>query len=81
MSGRQSGCKTVLNILYYPDKVFSIKECGDNALDCIYSLLKGNVYSEYPMISFEMDSVKVVDENGEKEIKGYEDLKEWWSDV
>ena len=28
-----AGCKTVLNILYYPDKVFCLKECGNNALE------------------------------------------------
>ena len=28
-----TGCKTVLNILYFPDKIFCIKECGDNALE------------------------------------------------
>ena len=26
-----TGCKTVLNIMYNPDKVFDICECGDNA--------------------------------------------------
>ena len=23
-----TGCKTVLNVLYFPDKVFCLKECG-----------------------------------------------------
>jgi len=27
-----AGCKTVLNVLYNPDKVFCLKECGNNAL-------------------------------------------------
>ena len=30
-----SGCKTVLNVLYYPDKVFCLKECGNNALEIL----------------------------------------------
>ena len=76
-----SGCKTVLNVLYFPDKIFNIKECGDNALDILYSLAQGNVYSEYPMISFEMESVNVIDENGVKQLNDYEDLREWWSHV
>jgi len=33
-----TGCKTALNVLYNPDKVFDIRECGDNALDVIYAL-------------------------------------------
>ena len=28
-----TGCKTVLNVKYFPDKVFCLKECGDNALE------------------------------------------------
>ena len=31
-----TGCKTVLNVLYFPDKVFCMKECGDNALEVLY---------------------------------------------
>ena len=30
-----TGCKTVLNVLYYPDKVFCLKECGNNALEIL----------------------------------------------
>ena len=41
-----AGCKAVLNVLYYPDKVFCMKECGYNALEILYGLEDGNVYSE-----------------------------------
>ena len=75
-----SGCKTILNIIYNPDKVFSIKECGDNAIDYIYSLDNGSVYSDYPVISFNAVRVNVCDSKGVKEIDGYEELKEWWED-
>lgn len=40
-----TGCKTVLNIIYNPEKIFDIRECGENALDIIYALSKGNIYS------------------------------------
>lgn len=30
-----TGCKTVLNVLYFPNKVFCLKECGDNALEVL----------------------------------------------
>ena len=74
-----TGCKTALNVMYNPDKVFDIRECGDNALDVIYALPCGNVYCEYPLISFEMDKVNVYEKKGMREIDSYEELKEWWT--
>ena len=73
-----TGCKTVLNVFYYPDKVFCLKECGNNALEILYSFEKGFVYSEYAMIPFEMDRVEVQTLAGKKVIDDYEELKEWW---
>jgi len=73
-----TGCKTVLNVMYNPDKVFDIRECGDNALDMIYALPCGNIYCAYPFISFEMERVMVCDKSGTHEIDSYEELKEWW---
>ena len=74
-----TGCKTVLNVMYNRDKVFDIKECGDNALDIIYHLDRGNIYCEYPLISFEMDKVIAVGKT-ESIISDYDELKEWWQD-
>ena len=74
-----TGCKTALNVLYNPDKAFDIRECGDNALDVIYSLPEGNIFCDYPLISFDMDKVMVYDKKGKREIDSYEALKEWWS--
>lgn len=73
-----TGCKTVLNVLHFPDKVFSMKECGDNALNVLYNLKDGAVYSDYSMISFDFDEVSVYTGDGYKVIRNYEDLKEWW---
>ena len=75
-----AGCKTVLNVLYYPDKVFCLKECGNNALEILYNLEKGYVYSEYALIPFTMDSVMVQTKSMKKIISDYEELKEWWED-
>lgn len=72
------GCKTVLNVLYYPDKVFCLKECGGNALELLYGMDKGQVYSEYALIPFDMEIVMVQDQTGKKTIRDYEELKEWW---
>lgn len=73
-----TGCKTVLNVLYFPDKVFCLKECGDNALEVLYGLEDGAVYSDYAIIPFDMNEVNVSDKNGVKVISDYEELKEWW---
>ncbi|MCD8130445.1 MAG: DUF4869 domain-containing protein [Lachnospiraceae bacterium] len=73
-----TGCKTVLNVLYYPDRVFCLKECGDNALEVLYGLEKGAVYSDYAIIPFEMNEVMVSDSKGTGIISDYEELKEWW---
>lgn len=74
-----AGCKTVLNVLYNPDKVFCLKECGNNALEVLYNLEAGNVYSDYALIPFEMAAVSVQTSSGRKKICDYEELKEWWS--
>lgn len=74
-----AGCKTVLNVLYNPDKVFCLKECGNNALEVLYGLELGNVYSDYALMPFDMDEVNVQTSFEKKEISDYEELKEWWS--
>ncbi len=74
-----TGCKTALNILYNPDCVFDIRECGDNALDVIYELEEGNVFCEYPVISAEIISVITGDANRHM-LSSYDELLEWWSD-
>lgn len=73
-----TGCKTVLNVLYCPEKVFCLKECGDNALEVLYALDRGSVYSDYAVIPFDMDTVQVCYESKTKIINDYEELKEWW---
>jgi hypothetical protein len=76
-----AGCKTVLNVLYYPDKVFCLKECGSNALEILYGLENGFVYSDYALIPFNMEKVTVRTSKGERQISDYEELKEWWCDA
>lgn len=72
------GCKTVLNVLYYPERVFCLKECGNNALEILYGMENGNVYSDYALIPFGMNAVMVWTKSGKKVIDDYEELKEWW---
>ena len=74
-----TGCKTVLNVMYFPKKIFCLKECGDNALDVLYHLEQGSVYSDYAAMPFTIDAVEVVSSSGKTIIDNYEDLKEWWN--
>lgn len=73
-----TGCKTVLNVLYFPKKVFCMKECGDNALEILYALEEGSVYSDYAVIPFDMEPVEVISSSEKHVISDYEKLKEWW---
>ena len=73
-----TGCKTVLNVLYFPNKVFCLKECGNNALEILYGSEEGYIYSDYAMIPFTMERVKVQTSGECKVIEDYEELKEWW---
>jgi hypothetical protein len=74
-----TGCKTVLNVLYNPDKIFDIRECGDNAIDVLYGLQTGNICCDYPLISFDMIEAKVYTPDGIQTMSSYDELKEWWS--
>ncbi len=74
-----TGCKTVLNVQYFSDKVFCLKECGDNALELLYNLEQGSVYSDYAVIPFDMERIKVIVGKENRVIDDYEELKEWWS--
>lgn len=73
-----TGCKTVLNVMYFPDKVFCMKECGENALEMLFELEHGSVYSDYMLIPFNMKEVETVSASGKTVIESYEGLKGWW---
>lgn len=61
-----TGCKTALNIYYFSENVFSLKKCGNNALNEIYAYESGQVYSEYPIITLFMERVRIYDQDGKK---------------
>ena len=73
-----TSCKIILNVMYYPEKVFCMKECGEDALSVLYRLEKGNVYSDYAMIPFDMESVIGRTDTNKQVFSDYEELKEWW---
>ena len=74
-----TGCKTVLNIVYNPDKIFDIRECGENALDIIYALPEGNIYCDYPLVSFDMLAVRVMKNGNPIVMDSYDAVKAWWA--
>jgi hypothetical protein len=50
-----TGTKTLLNIYNNPDVCFNVDECGDNALEFLCDLNRGNILWEFPYINFERD--------------------------
>lgn len=59
-------CKNGIKCTIYSDKVFCLKECGNNALEVLYNFETGNVYSDYALIPFEMEVVSVQTPLGKK---------------
>lgn len=39
-----TGCKTAINIASFPNMVFSVAECGNNALQVIFNYTRGKIY-------------------------------------
>ena len=73
-----TGCKSALNIMYNTDKIFDISECGENALEVIYSFKEGRVYCDYPMIAFNMTEAGAYESDGIHVFNDYDELREWW---
>lgn len=44
-----TGCKTALNCLFYPDMIFCIDECGENALTEIFKLPNAKLVTYFPL--------------------------------
>lgn len=47
-----TGCKTLLNIVYNPDKCFDVIECGVNALNLLPLIQNGNILWEMPVLHY-----------------------------
>lgn len=47
VSELSTGCKTAINVYSFPDKIFNLAECGNNALETIFNLRRGNGYIDY----------------------------------
>ena len=73
-----TGTKTLLNILSYPEKCFSLEECGSNALDFVPKIKEGNVLWECIVLFPEDD-----DESCDIKYKGkkYTNIYDFLDDV
>ena len=71
-----TGCKTALNVYFNQDKIFTVAECGTNAIKEILNLPQGNIYfSFYTTIPDFTNSLKVVYDNNIEEVTDKYDLR------
>lgn len=79
-----TGCKTLINIMCYPEKVFFGVECGSKVLERIYSLKQGSVYLPFFRVSlddkFDEVSYCCIDNRGESIVTGMIDLEDWYNE-
>jgi len=64
--------------MYYSDKVFCLKDCGEEALELLVAFEKGAVYIDYDMISFNFDKLEVYSDEKMEAIDDYEEFKVFW---
>lgn len=76
-----TGCKTMLNILHYPNTVFNVVECGDNVIDKLFELAKCNteytIYSQNMILPSNLTLEHSIKING-KEFDSIKDIIDWW---
>lgn len=77
-----TGCKTVLNVIFNSNKIFSAVECGTNALYYIYKLRTGSIYLDNLLLpsfeDFDVD-ICVIDKNKQEHLfKNTLEAKSWY---
>ena len=69
-----SGCKTAINCYCWPDRIFDLSECGENAIEEILKLPHGNAMFTYEVsIPYEDNKIKVK-KNGNMQIITWKQL-------
>ena len=71
--------KTMIFVVWILTGFLTLKKCGDNALEILYGLQQGMVYSDYAMIPFCIESINVKSASENRVLCDYEKLKEWWN--
>lgn len=73
-----SGCKSYLNVIFNPDKIVSVMECGANVLDMLFLLDNIRIYMSHPERFRINDDVQICFNDGEI-VTGRHGYEEWWS--
>lgn len=75
-----TSCKTYLNVLTNPDKVFFIGECGDDTVKKLFELKEACFYlpSCYLPVDAVENNIEVHRSNGVFSFKNTGDLYNWW---
>lgn len=77
-----SGCKTAINIASFENEVFSVAECGDNALQLIFNFKSGKIYVPYFIIPRAFhNSIEVNTKNGKDIVKNNKELENIFNSV
>lgn len=73
-----SGCKTILNVLKYPEKVVNADECGKNVLDMLFEIDNINIYMSRPE-RIDISADKKMCFNDKDIVIGRTGYEKWWS--
>ena len=81
LSKLSTGCKTALNVVTYPQEIFTAIECGLNALNVIYKNNIGKIYMKELITSITENvacDIVVIDENGGRVFKDTKSMRDWY---
>lgn len=56
ISKLSTGCKTILNVMMYPEFIFNSDECGVNLLDILFRISTGSIFMK--SMRYPIDNVK-----------------------
>ena len=73
-----TSCKTLLNIVKYPEKVVSVEECGSDVLKIIFSLDNIKIYMSRPSLVEISDTTQMRFDDGEI-VTGGSGYGQWWT--
>ena len=77
-----TGCKSVINIASFESKIFSIAECGDNALQVLFNFKRGNAYLPYFILPREFNNnIEVICNNKSLIIHNNNELENLLNDI
>lgn len=73
-----TGCKTFLNLLRYPDIIFSVDECGPNVLELLFQLKQDlRIFMSYNQYIRMQEPVQVCFDE-KKEVRTVSEYQTYW---